>query len=189
MRVDVGHLLLVDACTAVTDLTTPLGETVLHACTTPLGAHTSEQTLLTDLGTTGENPRKGNAPASLMAFSMHMPTPRPSARGSVMWCASQVSAPPRYSQMMLAPRFCACSSDSMTRTPAPSPMTKPSRPLSHGRDARAMRSLFDDSALHSHQRLCCNSHISASQPRRARHALAVRRQRGLQDRGLQDRGL
>ena len=41
----------------------------------------------------------------------------------------------------------------MTSTPAPSPMTKPSLPLSHGRDAPAMSSLFDDSAL---QRAPCH---------------------------------
>ena len=87
------------------------------------------------------------APAFWSAFSMHMPTPRPSARGSVMWCASQVTAPPRYSQIMFAPRFCACSSDSITSTPAPSPMTKPSRPLSQGRDAPVMLALLLDSAL------------------------------------------
>ena len=32
--------------------------------------------------------------------------PRPSARGSVMWYASHVTAPPRYSARMVAPRFC-----------------------------------------------------------------------------------
>src|SRR5436853_132978 len=37
---------------------------------------------------------------------------------------------------MRAPRALACSSDSMTRMPAPSPMTKPSRSLSHGRQTR-----------------------------------------------------
>ena len=36
---------------------------------------------------------------------------------------------------MVAPRAFACSSDSNKRTPAPSPMTKPERSLSKGRDA------------------------------------------------------
>ena len=37
---------------------------------------------------------------------------------------------------MRAPRAFACSYSSSTRTPAPSPSTKPSRPMSHGRLAR-----------------------------------------------------
>eukprot|EP00958_Prasinococcus_capsulatus_P014719 scaffold1549_cov350-Prasinococcus_capsulatus_cf.AAC.30 len=79
-------------------------------------------------------------PASWRASLMQVETPRPSARGSVMWWASQVIAPPRYSAMMFAPRFCACSRDSITSTPAPSPITKPSRVLSHGREAPATAS-------------------------------------------------
>ena len=38
---------------------------------------------------------------------------------------------------MCAPRFCACSSSSMINAAAPSPMTKPSRILSNGRQASA----------------------------------------------------
>lgn len=45
-------------------------------------------------------------PASLSASSMQVDTPRPSARGSVMWYASHVMPPPRYSARMLAPRAC-----------------------------------------------------------------------------------
>ena len=37
---------------------------------------------------------------------------------------------------MRAPRFLACSSSSSTSTAAPSPITKPSRSRSNGRDAR-----------------------------------------------------
>ena len=44
-----------------------------------------------------------------------------------------------------APR--ACASDSRTRIPAPSPNTKPSRPLSYGRDARSGSSLRLESAI------------------------------------------
>lgn len=114
-----------------------------------------------------------------------------------MAAAAPPNSPPRYSQMMLAPRFCACSRLSMISTPevgnggqrtapglvgrvgmqmgttrgaagvgptltpagpvlrglwaasgaapggspAPSPITKPSRPWSHGRDARCGSSL------------------------------------------------
>ncbi len=39
------------------------------------------------------------------------------------------------SARIVAPRFFACSSSSTTTTPAPSPMTKPSRPVSKGREA------------------------------------------------------
>src|SRR5260370_708694 len=42
---------------------------------------------------------------------------------------------------MLAPRRFANSSSSITRIPAPSPTTNPSRSLSHGRDARCGSSL------------------------------------------------
>lgn len=52
----------------------------------------------------------------------------------------------------------ACSRDSMTSTPAPSPMTKPSLPLSHGRDAFSGSSDRDDSALHHHYNYCLCLH-------------------------------
>lgn len=45
-------------------------------------------------------------PASSMAISIQDATPRPSSRGIVMWYASVVMAPPRYSQMMLAQAVC-----------------------------------------------------------------------------------
>ena len=48
------------------------------------------------------------------------------------WCRS-----PRFPQSVMAPRASACSSSSITRMPAPSPMTKPSRSRSNGREARA----------------------------------------------------
>ena len=54
---------------------------------------------------------------------------------------------PAASAYTLAPRAFACSSDSSTRTAAPSPSTKPSRPLSHGREAAAGSSLRLDSAI------------------------------------------
>mmetsp|Transcript_11170 Transcript_11170/g.29431 ORF Transcript_11170/g.29431 Transcript_11170/m.29431 type:complete len:237 (-) Transcript_11170:682-1392(-) len=76
-------------------------------------------------------------PASRIARSMHSWTPRPSFLGSVIWCASQVKAPPRYSARTVAPRAFARARDSRTRRPAPSPRTKPSRDLSHGREAEA----------------------------------------------------
>ena len=54
---------------------------------------------------------------------------------------------PAASAYTVAPRAFACSSDSSTRTAAPSPSTKPSRPLSHGREAAAGSSLRLDSAI------------------------------------------
>src|SRR6266550_2703115 len=49
--------------------------------------------------------------------------------------------------MIGALRFCACSRDSRTRMPAPSPTTNPSRPASHGRLACAGSSLRVESAF------------------------------------------
>src|SRR3546814_11945679 len=48
---------------------------------------------------------------------------------------------------MRAPRALARSYSSITRIPAPSPMTKPSRPSSHGRDAFSGSSLRVDRAF------------------------------------------
>src|SRR6266403_1426208 len=48
---------------------------------------------------------------------------------------------------MRASRRCACSSDSSTRTPPPSPHTKPSRPASNGREAFSGSSLRVDIAF------------------------------------------
>ena len=47
----------------------------------------------------------------------------------------------RTSAYILAPLARACSSSSRMSTPAPSPITKPSRPASNGRDAVAGASL------------------------------------------------
>ena len=44
---------------------------------------------------------------------------------------------------MLAPRFWACSKLSTTRTPAPSPITKPLRSLSNGIDERSGSSVVE----------------------------------------------
>ena len=44
---------------------------------------------------------------------------------------------------MLAPRFWACSKLSITRTPAPSPITKPLRSLSNGIDERSGSSVVE----------------------------------------------
>ena len=78
---------------------------------------------------------------------MQVDTPSPSGLGSVMWWASQVNAPPRYSASTGAPRFLACSRDSRTRMPAPSPITNPSRSVSQGRDAFSGASHRVDNAL------------------------------------------
>ena len=74
-------------------------------------------------------------------------TPSPSGCGSVMWCASQLYEPPNTSANGVAPRAKACSSDSNTKTPAPSPITNPSRSLSHGLEALVGSSLRLDMAL------------------------------------------
>ena len=58
-----------------------------------------------------------------------------SVPGREMWYASAVSAAPAISARIVAPRSSACSADSTTRMPAPSPKTKPSRVRSNGRDA------------------------------------------------------
>lgn len=91
-----------------------------------------------------------STPALLRASSIQVETPSPSGRGSVMWWASVVKAPPKYSAKMFAPRFCACSKDSKTKTPAPSPITKPSLFWSHGREAFAGSSHLVESALRHH---------------------------------------
>lgn len=56
----------------------------------------------------------GATPAFIRLCSMQDETPSPSDRGSVMWYASQVTPPPRYSTIIGASRFMACSKLSMT---------------------------------------------------------------------------
>ena len=58
-----------------------------------------------------------------------------------MWYASALVPYPSSSASGTAPRASACPSSSITSMPAPSPMTKPSRALSNGRDARVGWSL------------------------------------------------
>src|SRR5882762_3230150 len=58
-----------------------------------------------------------------------------------MWYASPLMPYPAISARIGAPRRRACSSSSRIRIPAPSPITKPSRSLSHGRLARVGSSL------------------------------------------------
>ena len=52
-----------------------------------------------------------------------------------MWWASALIPPPKRVAKIFAPLFFADSSDSITKTPEPSPKTKPSRSLSQGREA------------------------------------------------------
>mmetsp|Transcript_9581 Transcript_9581/g.31725 ORF Transcript_9581/g.31725 Transcript_9581/m.31725 type:complete len:264 (+) Transcript_9581:245-1036(+) len=87
--------------------------------------------------------------ASLRALSMQRITSLPSARGLVRSYASVLMPPPMYSHRMTAPRFFACAKLSITKTPAPSPITNPSRPLSHGRLAPCGSSFRLLSALHA----------------------------------------
>ena len=63
-----------------------------------------------------------------------------------------------------APRAAACSSDSSTTIPAPSPSTKPSRPLSNGREARSGSSLRSDRARMAANAAMFSSMIAASVP-------------------------
>ena len=65
---------------------------------------------------------------------MHRIAPRPAGSGAVMWWASAVDAAPMTSARIVAPRASAWSHSSSTRMPAPSPMTKPSRSTSKGRE-------------------------------------------------------
>src|SRR5215212_2682750 len=67
--------------------------------------------------------------------------PLPSSDGAVMWKASADWPNPTTSAWMVAPRARACSRSSRIRAPAPSPMTKPLRRASNGREASAGRSL------------------------------------------------
>ena len=53
----------------------------------------------------------------------------------MIWKASQVAPYPTISAKILAPRACACSNDSTTTIPAPSPITKPLLSLSNGIEA------------------------------------------------------
>src|SRR3954462_4738372 len=72
-------------------------------------------------------------PASRSAASIAAAAPAPSARGAVKWWASEVWPTPRTVARICAPRARAFSPSSSTRTPAPSPMMKPSRRASNGR--------------------------------------------------------
>ncbi len=64
----------------------------------------------------------------------------PPASGAASSVASNDQPAPANSQMTVAPRAFACSSDSMRNMPAPSPRTKPLRRASKGRDACSGRS-------------------------------------------------
>ena len=54
--------------------------------------------------------------------------------GAVRWWASEVDPYPASSPRIRAPRATAASFSSRTRIPAPSPITKPSRRASNGRE-------------------------------------------------------
>ena len=70
--------------------------------------------------------------------------PAPSSSGAVMWKASFDAPYPATRARTVAPRACACSAASRITTPAPSPITNPSRRASKGherpcRDSAPMR--------------------------------------------------
>ena len=90
--------------------------------------------------------------------------PRPVGSGAEMWNASAVSAPPSTSAIGVAPRRSACSADSTTTTPAPSPSTKPSRVASNGRDAVSGESLRFESAPMFDSAASPIGHTGASEP-------------------------
>ena len=65
---------------------------------------------------------------------MHAAAPAPPGDGAVMWWASALLPAPSTSPRIGAPRRTACSHSSSTSTAAPSPITKPSRSTSNGRE-------------------------------------------------------
>ena len=67
--------------------------------------------------------------------------PLPSSEGAVTWKASADCPKPTTSAWIGAPRARACSRSSRIRAPAPSPITKPLRRASNGREASDGRSL------------------------------------------------
>ena len=106
----------------------------------------------------------GATPPLRSALTMARAWPRPVGSGAEMWNASAVSAPPRTSAIGVAPRRSACSADSMTTTPAPSPRTKPSRVASNGREAVSGESLRFDSAVMFESAATPIGRIGASEP-------------------------
>ena len=69
---------------------------------------------------------------------MHTTAPAPPGDGAVMWWASALLAAPTISPRIVASRPTACSHSSSTKTAAPSPITKPSRATSKGREMPAV---------------------------------------------------
>src|SRR4029450_13433008 len=67
--------------------------------------------------------------------------PLPSSEGAVTWKTSADCPNPTSSAWTSAPRARACSRSSRIRAPAPSPITKPLRRASNGREASVGRSL------------------------------------------------
>ncbi len=77
---------------------------------------------------------------------------------------SEVMPAPASRAYTRAPRAAAWSARSSTMTPAPSPSTKPSRPLSHGREARSGSSLRVDIARIEEKPAIGSGWITASVP-------------------------
>src|SRR5918996_4107634 len=78
---------------------------------------------------------------------MQRAAPSPSGAGAVTWCASEFAAYPANSARMGAPRCLAHESSSRITTPAPSPVTNPSRSRSNGRLARWGSAFLVESAF------------------------------------------
>jgi hypothetical protein len=76
---------------------------------------------------------------------------------------------------MVAPRACALSSDSMTKAPAPSAMTKPSRSLEKGLEAFSGTSFWVDSADSSEKRTSASAVTEPSVPTEMTRSASPRR--------------
>ena len=81
-----------------------------------------------------------------------------------MWNASALIPYPMTSPCIRAPRCKAVSKSSSTTIPAPSPITKPSRSLSNGRDAFSGSSLRVDSAFMLEKPAIASGVTAASAP-------------------------
>jgi hypothetical protein len=93
----------------------------------------------------------GGNPASSSARWIASAAPPPSSGGAVAWNASAEAPAPASTANGATPRARACARVSSTATAAPSPMTKPSRSTSNGRDA------IEGSGLRDSAPICANA--------------------------------
>ena len=88
----------------------------------------------------------------------------PSPDGATMSWPSEVAPKPTSSARMVAPRACACSSDSSTSMPPPPAMTKPSRLASKAREALVPGSLYFEDIAPIASNSSDSSQLSSSPP-------------------------